>query len=322
MRPVLDEQQQRVLAALLAMQRQSWEQGVAGHALIDLGLLDEAVLLAHDAVVRQTPAGKLGEVDDVGVVNSGACGEAVALAASRRPDSGYRSALDRQLEWLLATAPRAADGVLFHIEGTREIWVDSIYMVVPLLFLVGEPAAARLQFEGHRDRLFDEAAGLWGWRWSEDEQRVTHPLHWGTGNGWVVAGIARALRSGGRDDPWFAEVGPAHARVVIDACLRAEQEAGGFHDVLDDPSTFDEGDVRQMLAYGVLAGVADGWLPESYRGTGLRLVAEARTRVDHDGLVGGVCGAPRFDRRGTSPEAQAMFLLATAAAAALTGTRS
>lgn len=315
---MLDEQQQRVLTALLAMQRQSWEQGVASHALIDLGLLDEAVLLAHDAVVRQSPTGKLGEVDDIGIVNGGACGEAVHLAAEGRPDDGYREALDRQLEWLLRAAPRAADGVLFHIEGTREVWVDSVYMVVPLLYLVGEPAAARLQFEGHRDRLFDEAAGLWSWRWSEDEQRVTHPMHWGTGNGWVIAGIARAWRSGGEHDPWFAKFGPAHARVVIDACLRAEQAAHGFHDVLDDPSTFEEGDVRQMLAYGVLAGVADGWLPDSYLSTGQRLVAEARTEVDDAGLVTGVCGAPRFDRRGTSPEAQAMFLLATAAAA-LTG---
>ena len=311
----LDEQQQRVLAALLAMQRQSWEQGVASHALIDLGLLDEAVLLAHDAVARQTPAGKLGEVDDVGVVNSGACGEAVLLAASRRPAAAYAAALDRQLEWLLRTAPRAPDGVLFHIEGTREMWVDSVYMVVPLLFLVGEPGAARLQLEGHRDRLFDPAAGLWGWRWSEDEQRVTHPQHWGTGNGWVVAGIARAWRSGGRHDPWFADAGPAHARTVIDACLRAEQSEGGFRNVLDDPSTFDEGNVRQMLAYGILAGTADGWLPDSYRPTGRRLLTEARARVDDDGLVQGVCGAPRFDRRGTSPEAQAMFLLATAASA-------
>jgi unsaturated rhamnogalacturonyl hydrolase len=310
----LDPQQRAVLAALLAMQRQSWEQGVASHALIDLGMLDEAVLLAHDAVVRQTAAGKLGELDDVGIVNGGACGEAVALAAQRDPDGPYREALDRQLRWLLHDAPRADDGTLLHIEGTREVWVDSVYMVVPLLHLVGEPQAARQQFEGHLDRLFDAPSGLWGWRWSEDEQRVTHPQHWGTGNGWVVAGIARAMRSGGASDPWFRVAGPAHARTVIDAALGAAEQVGGFHDVLDDPSTFSEGNVRQMLAYGTLAGVADGWLPDAYRSVGRRLVAEARLAVDERGLVGNVCGAPRFDRQGTSPEAQAMFLLATAAA--------
>src|SRR5665647_1613902 len=35
---------------------------------------------------------------------------------------------------------------------------------------------------------------MYGWRWDEDSARVTHPLHWGTGNGWVAAGIARSLR--------------------------------------------------------------------------------------------------------------------------------
>jgi unsaturated rhamnogalacturonyl hydrolase len=143
---------------------------------------------------------------------------------------------------------------------------------------------------------------------------VTHPEHWGTGNGWVVAGIARAMRSGGQRDPWFRTAGPEHARIVIDAVLAAAELFGGFHDVLDDPTTFPEGDVRQMLAYGILAGVADGWLPASYRADGERLVAAARLAVDDQGFVTGVCGAPRFARPGTSPEAQAMFLLATAAA--------
>ncbi len=310
----LDPAQGRVLTALLSMQRQSWEQGVASHALLDLGLEAEALLLAHDAVVRQTPAGKLGELDDIGIVNSGACGEVVALAAQRLPGQGYDLALQRQLDWLLRLAPRADDGVLFHIEGTREMWVDSVYMVVPLLFAVGEADAARVQFEGHRRRLFDATAGLWGWRWSEDDLRVTHPRHWGTGNGWVVAGIARAMRSGGQRDPWFSAAGPAHAQVVIDAALAAAERVGGFRDVLDDPTSFPEGNVRQMLAYGILAGVTDGWLPASYRGDGNRLVAEARLAEDEQGFVTGVCGAPRFDRPGTSPEAQAMFLLATAAA--------
>lgn len=314
MKRQIDIDQRRVLAALLSMQRQSWEQGVASHALLDLGLEAEALLLAHDAVVRQTPAGKLGELDDIGIVNSGACGEVVALAAERFPGQGYDAALDRQMEWLLRRAPRADDGVLFHIEGTREMWVDSVYMVVPLLFAMGEADTARLQFEGHRRRLFDPDAGLWGWRWSEDELRVTHAQHWGTGNGWVVAGIARAMRSGGQHDPWFRAAGPQHASIVIDAALAAAERVGGFHDVLDDPTTFPEGNVRQMLAYGILAGVTDGWLPASYRAQGERLVAEARLAVDEQGFVTGVCGAPRFDRPGTSPEAQAMFLLATAAA--------
>ena len=42
-----------VLQALLAMQRHSWEQGVASHALLDLGRDDLAVPMALDAVTRE-----------------------------------------------------------------------------------------------------------------------------------------------------------------------------------------------------------------------------------------------------------------------------
>ncbi len=73
----LAAEQDRALTALLAMQRQSWEQGVAAHALLDLGRVDLVRLIALDAVVRQTPAGKLAEIDDVGTVNSAPNAEAL-----------------------------------------------------------------------------------------------------------------------------------------------------------------------------------------------------------------------------------------------------
>ena len=57
--PPGDEQAAQVLRALLSMQRQSWEQGVTSHALLDLGLFDLADVVAHDALLlvrRPLPA--------------------------------------------------------------------------------------------------------------------------------------------------------------------------------------------------------------------------------------------------------------------------
>ncbi|MEV1147606.1 glycosyl hydrolase family 88, partial [Micromonospora sp. NPDC049799] len=59
----------RVLAALLAMQRQSWEQGMAAQALLDLGHDELVVLLAHAAVTRQHADGRLGDVGEDGAIN-------------------------------------------------------------------------------------------------------------------------------------------------------------------------------------------------------------------------------------------------------------
>ena len=44
----------RVLDALLAMQRQSWEQGVAAQAALDLGRNDLAGLIIDDLQMRVT----------------------------------------------------------------------------------------------------------------------------------------------------------------------------------------------------------------------------------------------------------------------------
>ncbi len=290
---------ERVLTALLAMQRCSWEQGVAGHAALDLGRDDLARLLAEAAVTRQAADGRLGGADD-NAVNGAACGEAVLRA-------GFGGAARRQLDWLLRDAPRAADGTLFHVLGGREVWADTVYMVVPFLALAGHPDAAAAQVAGHRRRLCRD--GLYAAVWSEDTGSLRRSDHWGGGNGWVVAGIARAARL----VPALRGDLTGHAREVLDSCLALRRPDGLFHDVLDDPSTFVETNAAQMFGYAALTGAADGWLPSAYAEVGRDLVAAARRKVDASGVVRGACGAPTFDRPGTSAEAQAFHLLATAA---------
>ncbi|MCA2215947.1 glycoside hydrolase family 88 protein [Jidongwangia harbinensis] len=290
---------ERVLTALLAVQRQSWEQGVAAQAALDLGRTDLAALLAEAAVTRQSADGRLGTVaDETGSVNGAACGEAVLRA-------GFTDAARRQLDWLAHGAPRAADGTLYHLLDGREMWADTVYMVVPFLARSGRTDLAVQQVEGHRQRLCRD--GRYAAIWSEETGSLRRADLWGGGNGWVVAGIARALRAA----PSLPLAG--HAREVLDACLALRRPDGLFHDVLDDPATFVETNAAQMFAYAALTGVADGWLPRSYAQVGRDLLAAATARVDGSGWVRGACGSPSFDRSGTSAEAQAFHLLATAA---------
>src|SRR5690348_14586116 len=203
---------------MLAMQRQSWEQGVAAHAALDLGRTDLAQLLADAAVVRQAADGRLGDVDgEDGAVNGAACGEAVLA-------TGFQDAALRQLTWLAQDAPRAADGTLFHLLSRREVWADTVYMVVPFLALAGRPDLALVQVDGHRRRLCRD--GLYAAIWSEDSGSLRRPDHWGGASGWVVAGIARALRlvpALPRGDL------AAHVREVLDACLTHRRSDGLFH---------------------------------------------------------------------------------------------
>ena len=300
-----------VLTALLAMQRQSWEQGVAAQAALDLGRDDLVLLLAGAAVTRQAADGRLGDVDEPGAVNGAACGEAVLAAHRRTGDEVFGVAARRQLAWLTDHAPRAADGTLFHMLDGREMWCDTVYMVLPFLALSGRGDLAVAQLDGHRRRLCRD--GLYAAIWSEETGSLRRADHWGGGNGWVVAGIARTLRLV-PDLPQRADLA-AHAREVLDAALALRRPDGLFHDVLDDPGTFRETNAAQMFSYAASVGAADGWLPASYADLGRDLLAAAAREVDPTGLVRGACGSPTFDHPGTSAEAQAFHLMAHRAAA-------
>jgi len=71
-----------------------------------------------------------------------------------------------------------------------------------------------------------------------------------------------------------------------------------------------------MLAYAIYVGVKGGWLAKRYRGEADRMRAAARKKMDAQGFVLGVCGAPEFDRPGISTEGQAFCIMMEAAGAA------
>lgn len=299
--------------ALLAMQRHAWEQGVASHAALDAGDLDLARAMARDAIVRQDEDGQLGSTGDGALVNSGALMEALALLALDG-EPGAAEALERQRWWLLRWSPRDDSGVLWHLRDLEEVWVDSVYMVVPALVVTGDFAPADMQYRMHREHLWDETTGLYGHRRNTITGEAVRMVPWATGNGWVAAGLARALRLGGDSTP--AEMRgrwQAQTRELLDRCAEFARPDGRFHDVLDDPQTFVDGTAGLMLAYAAFTGVADGWLDAEYAERAAKWADAALAHVDANGLVQAVCGAPHFDRQGTSAEAQAFALLAMTA---------
>jgi unsaturated rhamnogalacturonyl hydrolase len=313
-----DAARRRVLCCLLVGQRHSWDQGLTAAVLEGCGADAALRALLGDAVARQLPDGRLAELDPRCAVNGGAVGELVDLLARRTGDPGLTAAAAGQRAWLLETAPRAADGTLFHLVGSRQVWADTVYMVLPFLAASGEVPAALAQLEGHRSRLRDPVTALWAARWDEDTGTCADPRAWGTGNGWVAAGVARAIR-------WVPPTARAElagqVRELLDACLALRRPDGRFGAVLDDLDGATDTNVASMLGYAALVGAGEGWLSPGYAGVGESLLATAVAEVDELGRVGGASAAPHFDRPGHSPEAQAFLLLAELASDRWTATQ-
>jgi rhamnogalacturonyl hydrolase YesR len=304
----------KVKLALLAMQRHSWEQGVAAQALLEMGETDLVVLMAKEAVLRQREDGRLGVVGgDHAVTDPAANGEAVLYAARLTGDPALQAAAERMLGYLLHEAPRTADGTLHHLTTKPQVWVDSMYMAPPFIAVAGHPREAVRQIEGFRNLLWRPEKRLFAHIWDDGLQSFERADCWGVGNGWAAAGMARVIRALPLEmDAERARLA-AYVKELLDGCLAHQRQDGLFHDVVDDPATFVETNLAQMLAYTIYRGAGEGWLDASYWPHADLMRRAAREKVDEFGLVQGVCGAPRFDRPGTAPEGQAFFLLMEAA---------
>jgi rhamnogalacturonyl hydrolase YesR len=305
---------EKVKQALLAMQRHSWEQGVAAQAFLELGETGVVIVMAKEAILRQKEDGRLAVVgSNHAVTDPAANGEPVLYAAKVTGDERLREAADRMLDYLLYHAPRTEDGTLYHVTNEPQVWIDSMYMAPPFLAVAGHPEEAVKQIEGFRARLWHPEARLYAHIWDEGEGAFVRAAHWGVGNGWTAAGMARAIAA------LPPKTGQARARLIgyvrelLDGCLVHMRPDGLFHDVIDDPETFVETNLGQMLAYTIYRGLHEGWLGEAYRAPADHMRHAAHEQVDEYGLVQGVCSAPRFDRPGTAPEGQAFFLLMEAA---------
>ncbi len=306
----------KVKQALLSMQRCSWEQGVAAQAFLESGDMDLVILLAKDAVVRQMADGRLAVVGNMtAVTDPAAVGEALLAAAKATGDEGMKRAADLMLHWLLHAAPRTGDGILYHLHDRPQVWVDSFYMAPPFLSAAGFHEEAWKQIVGMRALLLDPKKKLFSHIWDHEMRAFARKAFWGVGNGWALAGMTRVIGTLPAEMKKERDACIGWVKESMDACLAWLRSDGLFHDVIDDPSTFVETNLSQMLSYVLFRGMAEGWTDGGYRMYAEGMREAARAKVDRFGLVQGACGSPHFDRPGTAPEAQAFFLLMEAAAA-------
>ena len=234
-------------------------------------------------------------------------GEAVLRAAQITGDPALGKAVTNMLDFALKSGARAADGTLFHTG--QQIWSDSFHTSPPFLAAAGHYDEAIQQIEGHRKRLWNPEKKLMAHIWDESGQRFQDRSFWGGGQGWAAAGIARVIRalpeSRGADKARLA----GYLKDLLDGCLAHQRPSGLFGNTVDDANSFEETDLAQMLAYSIYESVRGGWLPDSYLPAADRMRLAAEAKVDADGFVQGVCGAPNFSRPGISAEGQAFFLM-------------
>lgn len=301
---------EKVKSAALSMQRYDWEQGVIAQAFLEAGDGETAILLAIEAAHRQDINGRCAAIGEpFSATDPCAIGEALIYACEQTGDSFLHLVKDRLVKWATVDAPRNPNGIVYHVIGKPQFWVDSLYMLPPFLARAGYFTEAMNQIDGYWNRLFDSNKGLLSHQWDDDCKQLLRKDAWGVGNGWAAAGMARviAMLPSEMDEARKSLI--ARTNILIRNVLSLQRTDGMFHDILDDPSSFPEINCGQMIAYTIYRSVQEGWLDSDLIPAAERIRTIAENQVDRFGYVQNVCGAPTFDRPGIAPEGQAFFIL-------------
>ena len=301
---------EKVKRATLAMQRYSWEQGTVAQAFLEAGDTQTAILMAVEGANRQIEDGRCAQIGETAAVTDPcAIGEALVFACEQTGDADLLRARDRLYQWAVQDAPRNAEGIVYHLDHQPQFWVDSFYMLPPMLARGGYFSQALQQIDGYWKALFDEDKQLLSHIWDDGARRFIRKDAWGVGNGWAVAGMTRVI--GMLPENYVEQKQKLIGRVktILDAALRYQRSDGLFHDVLDNADSFREVNCGQMFAYAIYRGVKAGWLDAAYVEKAERIYAAVQAEVDRFGLVRNVCGMPTFDHPGVAPDGQACYIL-------------
>ncbi len=167
-----------------------------------------------------------------------------------------------ELEKALSNVPRTKDGVFYRIQ---TFWADDFFMGIPFL--------ARLAAIGGKTEYFDEAVrqvrGWYSYLYMEDKQIFSHiyfveqnkpnRIPWGRGNGWVLFALSELLEYLPQTHPGYPDM-LSRFQTLAKGILRYQDAGGMWHQVLDEPETYEESSGTAMFIIGLARGIKKGWL--------------------------------------------------------------
>lgn len=220
---------------------------------------------------------------------------------------GYEKVADYVGNYIFHQQARLEDGCFFrrdqmHSFHNMTMWADDLYMSVPFLCryykLTGDQKYvddAANQFIGFKKRLFIPEKNIMSHVYDFKYDTKTG-VPWGRGNGWVVFSLTELLEV----LPETHEKRDELIKMLNTLCegyLALQDDAGMWHQVLDDHDSYPETSCTSMFIYAFSRGIRFGWLnnPGQYvKAIYKAWEAITKTSVDANGNVYGVCRGSEF----------------------------
>lgn len=206
-----------------------------------------------------------------------------------------RPLIDSIARFVSSGQSRLKDGTLCRMEPEpNTIWADDLFMSVPFLLryakLSGNKAYyddAVRQIKNFHSHLYIKETGICSHGWF-DERSKKSPIAWGRANGWMIWAVSEALLYLPKEHKGYNDVLEIYRR-RIKGIMKYQNAAGMWHQIMDDPSSYEETSCSAMFVLSIARGVSNGWLEPKYRTSAERGWEAIQLQIAADGTVSGIC---------------------------------
>lgn len=184
------------------------------------------------------------------------------------------------------------------------VWADDMFMGVPFLLFSAEYTKDPML----RQKLYDDAANqilqfnkllykketqLYMQACYVDRPKEKIPF-WSRGNGWAIWGTSEVLLHLPKNHKQYAALLQIY-RNHIEGIVRAQDESGYWHNILDMPETVRESSGSAIFTLCLARGINNGWLNKKEYGLAVEKAWTAlKSFIDKDGNLHGVKGGTNF----------------------------
>lgn len=233
-------------------------------------------------------------LDDVG-----SFGSFVLELAGDKPDSNTRQVADDIAQYLRSGVTRTPEGAFFRDESSDvcDMWADDLYMSVPFLVryaaLSGDTSflddAAR-QFLIYKDYLYMKDAALFSHVYDFRRGAMSR-VPWGRGNGWALFSLSELMMRLPENHALYTELAALY-KDFAGGVMACQDKSGMWHQVLNEPSTYEETSCTAMMICALSRGVRLGLLAPEGAADAVFNGWEGLTQraIDRQGNVHGISG--------------------------------
>ena len=208
-------------------------------------------------------------------------------------DSKVKNTLYELRDALYKDVPRMENSI---INRKITMWSDDLFMAVPFLVRLGRI----FDEEKYYQDAFTQLKEYYQKMFMEEEKVFSHiffikdyeksNVPWGRGNGWVMLAMCEYLDYTPKSDVNREEVITMYRKFAKGIC-NLQEESGMWHQVLNQPDSYEETSCTAMFLYSLIRGVKLSILPRAEVESVIHKAYEGlcRNAIDEEGNISGVC---------------------------------